>query len=159
MAGRLRREVRQRKDPPLEEEAYGNVLRTAALLLAGEARILEAWGLTPVQHNVLRILRGAGSGGLRVGEIMERLLTPEPDGTRLVDRLADKGLAQRSRDEEDGRAVRVVITEAGLRALAEADVALRTMLDRCFGLISKPALRGMIDVLEEVRGRFLEEEA
>lgn len=134
------------------------MLRTAALLLAGEARRLQAWDLTPTQHNVLRIIRGAAPRGLRVGEIMERLLTPVPDGTRLVDRLVKKGLARRRPDAEDGRAVRVVITPSGLQVLREADVEVRAMLDACFRPLGAHALRQVIEILEEVRARFLGEE-
>jgi len=69
----------------------------------------------------LRILRGAGSGGLPSTEIAGRMVTRVPDITRLVDRLEATGLVERSRTSEDRRVVIVCITAKGLDVLASLD--------------------------------------
>jgi len=76
------------------------------------ARILDPWekflkttaDLTPNQYNVLRILRGAPEG-LPCGEIGTRMITRDPDITRLLDRLEKRGLIVRSREAQDRRRV------------------------------------------------------
>jgi DNA-binding IclR family transcriptional regulator len=52
------------------------------------------------QYSVLQALREAGQEGLACREIAQRLLTRDPDITRLVDRLEVRGLVSR---HEGGR--------------------------------------------------------
>lgn len=106
------------------------------------ARIIEPWGrylkataqLTPSQYNVLRILRGAHPSRLACSDIGDRMVARDPDVTRLVDRLADRGLVDRVRDQKDRRVVHVGITQAGLSVLAGLDPAVeqfpKAMLSR-----------------------------
>ncbi len=88
-----------------EQEAYLALLRTAdALQSSMEARLKE-FGLTGTQYNALRILRGAGVEGLPCSEVGERMITHDPDITRLLDRLQKRGLVERSRGKHDRRVV------------------------------------------------------
>src|ERR1039457_6405983 len=70
-----------------EQEAYLSLLRTADALQAQVEARLKEFGLTGTQYNALRILRGAGPEGLPCREIGERMITHDPDITRLLNRL------------------------------------------------------------------------
>ena len=76
------------------------------------------------QYNVLRILRGAPEG-LPCGEIANRMITRDPDITRLLDRLEKRGLISRSRETKDRRTVMARITPDGLKLLARLDEPVR----------------------------------
>jgi hypothetical protein len=73
-------------------------------LLIAAARIVEPWdkflkaaaGLTNNQYNVLRILRGSHPTPLACGDIAGRMVSRDPDITRLVDRPRRQGLVKRS---------------------------------------------------------------
>src|SRR5574341_1874048 len=120
MTGRIRREIGQRKPfRRMEDEAFLNLQRTADALLQGVAAALKPVGLSPTQYNVLRILRGSGSGGLACREIAERMITRDPDVTRLLDRLEERRLVVRTREREDRRVITTRITEEGLRLLED----------------------------------------
>jgi hypothetical protein len=54
------------------------------------AGVVEPHGVTLQQYNVLRILRGAGEGGLPTLEIAQRMIEHAPGITRLLDRLERK---------------------------------------------------------------------
>ena len=69
-----------------EQEAYLSLLRTADALQAQVEARLKDFGLTGTQYNALRILRGAGPEGLPCREIGERMITHDPDITRLLNR-------------------------------------------------------------------------
>src|SRR4028119_251696 len=98
MAGRIQAELKQsRPIGSLEEEAFLNLQRTSNALNQGIADLLRSHDLTPAQYNVLRILRGAGEGGLNASDIAGRMITRDPDVTRLVDRLEKRGLVDRWR--------------------------------------------------------------
>ena len=98
----------------LEEETHLSIVRTAAVLEHAMAQVLKPYGLTTTQYNVLRILRGAGPGGLCRNEIGARLLRQVPDVTRLLDRLTAMRLIGRQRSDADRRLVRTHITPKGL---------------------------------------------
>jgi len=104
-----------------EEEVSLNLQRTAEALRWAIVETLKPYELTPVQYNVLRILRGAGEQGLMCSEISERLITKDSDITRLLDRLENRGLVKRSRDAKDRRVIIAFITAEGLNLLAELD--------------------------------------
>jgi DNA-binding MarR family transcriptional regulator len=97
------------------------------------ARLIEPWALylkgtaqlTPSQYNVLRILRGARPSRLASSDIGRRLVARDPDVTRLVDRLADRGLVDRVREGRDRRVVEVGITREGLALLKQLDPAVQ----------------------------------
>src|ERR1019366_96672 len=72
-------------------------------------------------YNVLRILRSVGESGLACGQIAGRMLTHDPDMTRLLDRLEKGGLIERFRDKADRRVVRSHITPAGRKLLEGLD--------------------------------------
>src|SRR5215470_13051287 len=106
MVGALQSELKQKRPfTSREQEAYLALLRTAdALEMQVEAKLKE-FGLTGTQYNALRILRGAGADGLPCSEIGERMITHDPDITRLLDRLEKRGLAERARCKKDRRVI------------------------------------------------------
>src|SRR2546422_8028897 len=103
----------------LENEVFLNLLRTTDALLRDVEQILKAVELSHTQYNVLRILRGAGRQGLACQEIGERMLTRDPDITRLLDRLEARALVGRARGRPDRRVVELGITPAGFAILRE----------------------------------------
>src|SRR3954463_10320094 len=114
--GKLQQEIRKLKPfERREEEVFLNLLRTADVLSRGVEEVLKTAGLTATQYNVLRILRGvgavqpvkeAGETALSCGEIAQRMITRDPDVTRLLDRLEQRGLITRCRGQKDRRVVR-----------------------------------------------------
>src|SRR6202049_3943019 len=109
--------VKVRRQPECPEEAaFLELVRTTDLLSRGLVRVLKTEDLSATQYNVLRILRGAPEG-LLCGEIASRMITRDPDVTRLLDRLEKRGLISRCRETKDRRTVMARITQAGLKLL------------------------------------------
>ena len=90
MAGKPEHSIRPAK--MLEEDAALIIIRTADLLVQKVAGLLKPHAFSPTQYNVLRILRGA-PGGISAKEIAGRLVTRDPDITRLMDRLEGEFVA------------------------------------------------------------------
>jgi len=152
VAGKIQQEIQQSKPiPSLEEEAYLNVQRTANLLLQGLTEVLRRHDLTPTQYNVLRILRGAGEKGLTAGEVGDRMITRDPDVTRLLDRLEKRGLAVRWRCTHDRRVVWTRITPAGLDAIAPLDADIAEMHLNQLGHLGQERLTDLVSLLEAAR--------
>src|SRR6202047_3272547 len=109
-----------RRHPCPEEAAFLDLLRTTDMLSRGLIAVLKAEDISSTQYNVLRILRGSPEG-LPCGEIANRMITRDPDITRLLDRLEKRGLIARSRETKDRRTVMARIAPEGLRVLARLD--------------------------------------
>jgi len=133
-----------------EQEAYLSLLRTADALQSRVEAKLKEFALTGTQYNALRILRGAGSDGIPCSEIGERMITRDPDITRLLDRLQKRGLVERSRGK-DRRVIYGKITAAGLNLLREMDSPLRKFSREILRHVSQANLKLLIDLLEQVR--------
>jgi DNA-binding MarR family transcriptional regulator len=150
---RLQDEIKQRKPfVSLEAEVYLNLQRTADALARQVAAELKPFGLSPTQYNVLRILRGAGKAGLPCGEIGERMITRDPDITRLLDRLEKRGLLARARDGKDRRVVKAHILRPGLDLLDELDAPLMELQKTLLKGMRPEQLRTLSELLERARG-------
>jgi DNA-binding MarR family transcriptional regulator len=154
MVRRLRTEIKQTKSfESLEEEVFLNLQRTADALMHGIEAVLKPVGLSPSQYNVLRILRGAVAEGLACREVAERMVTRDPDITRLLDRLEARGLVMRSRDRDDRRVITVRITPEGLRLLQELDTPVGEIPQRQLGHLGAQRLHALIELLQVARER------
>ena len=152
MAADLRSELKQNVPfTSREQEAYLSLLRTADALESQVEAKLKEFGLTGTQYNALRILRGAGSQGIPCSEIGERMITRDPDVTRLLDRLQKRGLVERTRSKQDRRVVCGKITPAGLKLLREMDAPLEKFGRAILRHVRQEKLQELIDLLELVR--------
>jgi len=152
MPGKIQAEIKQsRPFPSIEEEAFLNVLRTANALSQGASELLKAHDLTLTQYNVLRILRGAGEKGLTAGEVGERMITRDPDVTRLLDRLEKRGLAERWRCTHDRRVVWTRITQPGLDLISPLDQPVTDLHRGQLSHLGEDRLEKLIDLLEATR--------
>jgi MarR family transcriptional regulator, organic hydroperoxide resistance regulator len=116
------REIRQSKPFRSKgQEVLVALLRTADVVRRAVSRVLEPYGITPQQYNVLRILRGAGEQGLPTLEIADRMIEQAPGVTRLLDRLEAKGWVRRQRCPEDRRQVLCWLTPSGLELVTRLD--------------------------------------
>ncbi len=148
----LRAEIKQKRPfASLEEEVALSLLRTADLLDQNLETLLKPSGLSATQYNVLRILRGAGPQGLTCGETSGRMLTHDPDMTRLFDRLEKRGMIRRRRESRDRRVVTASITEEGLYLLSRLDKPVRDLHRNCFAHIPEKDLKVLQKLLERVR--------
>ena len=153
MARGLQQELKQ-KIPftSREQEAVLSLLRTSDAIQAQVESWLKEYGLTGTQYNALRILRGAGPEGLPCREIGERMITRDPDITRLLNRLEDRGFVERNRDKQDRRVIYGKITAAGLKLLREMDGPIDKRGREMLRHVGQEKLKELIELLELVRG-------
>jgi DNA-binding MarR family transcriptional regulator len=135
-----------------EQEAYLSLLRTSDALQAQVEAQFKRFGLTSTQYNALRILRGAGPEGLPCREIGERMITHDPDITRLLNRLEDRGFVERTRARHDRRVIYGKIAAAGLKLLREMDAPIEKYGREMLRHVGQERLKQLIELLELVRG-------
>ena len=148
----LKQEIAQERPfASQEEEALLNLLRTADCLQRALQRKIRTWGITSTQYNVLRILRGSQAQGLTCSAIGDRMITAEPDITRLLARLRALKLIRQQRDKRDRRVLWTHISAAGLALLAESDPVVENFPRELLGHLGADRLATLTHLLELAR--------
>jgi DNA-binding MarR family transcriptional regulator len=138
---------------PLEDTVFISLQKTADSLGIEAEQLLKPHGLTGTQYNVLRILRGAEPEGLACRAIGERMISHDPDMTRLLDRMERRGLLSRARQTDDRRVIKTRISPAGLALLKSLDQPVRELHRRQFRHLPSARLKILAKLLGEVRAR------
>jgi MarR family 2-MHQ and catechol resistance regulon transcriptional repressor len=109
---------------------------------------LEKLGLTPPQFYVLATIGYAG--GLPFGEIGAKMMVTVSNLTGIVDRLEEKKLVSRKRDENDRRVVHVVLTERGVKLYKNAIPLFEKSISQIFSALEKPAQKELSVLLRKL---------
>jgi DNA-binding MarR family transcriptional regulator len=141
------------RHPPdaLEARVFVSLMRTADALARGAEALLKPYNLSGTQYNILRILRGAGEKGLACREVACRLISRDPDITRLLDRMESRGWIARAREAQDRRVVKTRITAEGLRLLDELDQPVHELHRRQLRHLPAKQLRQLSILLDRAR--------
>lgn len=148
----LRHEIEQaRPFSSIEEEAVLNLFRTADCLQREFQRRTRDWGISSTQYNVLRILRGSQPESLTCSEIGNRMITADPDITRLLARMKANKLIRQHRDRDDRRVVRTQISDAGMELLLQMDPLIQRMPKELLGHLNEKEIAQLTHLLELAR--------
>ncbi len=134
----------------IEDQVFIAILKAADKLSGQAEQLMKASGLTGAQYNVLRILRGAGPHGLPCNAISERLISRDPDMTRLLDRMEKRNLISRERQKEDRRVVKARISDEGLKLLKKLDAPVRDLHKNQFATLSSTRQKALLELLAGV---------
>ena len=135
----------------LDHRVFVSLMRTADALSRGAEALLKPFNLSGTQYNILRILRGAGENGLACREVGCRLISRDPDITRLLDRMETRGLIARAREKNDRRVVKTRITTEGSRLLNDLDEPVRELHRRQLRHLPAKQLQQLSKLLDRVR--------
>lgn len=118
---RLQKEVKASKFENIFQQVLVNVIFTYHWSTQNVKEVLEPFGITQQQYNVLRILRGQYPSPATVTLIKSRILVKMSDTSRIVHRLIQKGYVEKSINNCDKRAVDIIISDRGLSLLKKMD--------------------------------------
>ena len=143
--------TQKQHDPlPMPDRAFIALQKAADKLAQQAEQLVKANGLTGAQYNVLRILRGAEPDGLACSTISERMISHDPDMTRLLDRMEKRDLITRQRQTDDRRVVKTRITGGGLELLKHLDHPIRELHKKQFAHMGNARVKELADLLEEI---------
>lgn len=133
------------------QEATIALLRTASVIGRAIGRVLEPYGLSTAQYNALRIVRGAGAGGIPTLAIRERMIEEGTTITRLLDKLEEAGLIQRERSLPDRRQVICQVTTEGKRLLDRLDPLVDAADESVMASLPLRRIEALVETLDEIR--------
>jgi DNA-binding MarR family transcriptional regulator len=159
MARALRDYIKQTS--PFESPAQEAMLNLFVAAAHARQRIEAACREHDLQfshYNVLRILRGVHPEGHPRCEIIERMIDPSPDVTRLIDKLVERNLVRRSRSEEDRRMRIHTITDEGIAVLDEMHPAIQEVQEWFDGRVSDRDLHHLSRICAGIYAGYDEDE-
>src|SRR3990170_4979984 len=89
---KIEEEIRQKKFASVQQKAVVNLIYTSNWLQNKQQLFFKTFSITGQQFNILRILKGQFPKSISATEIKGRMLDRNSDVSRLLDRLAAKGL-------------------------------------------------------------------
>jgi DNA-binding MarR family transcriptional regulator len=151
----LRDEIKQtRPFRSVGEEIVASIKRTAAVINRHQSQVVEPFGITIQQYNVLRILRGAGKAGLPTLAIRDRMVEEAAGITRLLDKLERSGYVVRQRSVPDRRQVLCHITPKGSELVAAVDVPIDVCNQRAESMLGDLEKEQLVELLGAVRSAY-----
>jgi|TARA_B110000483_G_scaffold32411_1_gene39433 DNA-binding MarR family transcriptional regulator len=142
-------QIRQTKFRNNFMKAILNLKYTSSLYNSKEVEVFKKYGVLAQHFNVMRIVKGAHPDAVSPGKILEVMLDPGRDLTRLVDKLVKLGLLLRSTCPSNRRRVDINITEEGLALTEKIGKDVAVFLDSIDTLTDKESeqLSNLLDKL------------
>lgn len=150
MGERLKQWLKQTKFESLDQEVALNIFVASYFLRSKHEEVMNKYGLTMPQYNVLRILRGVYPDGHPRCDIISRMIEPAPDVTRIIDHLIKNKLVERYSTSEDKRLSMTRITEKGIKLLEKAHLDVQNLGTYISTALSNTEKRTLSDLLEKI---------
>jgi len=106
------------------KKALINIIYTGNYINEEINQVLKPFDISIQQFNVLRILKGRNDKPASLANIQDRMVSKMSNTTRLVDKLIDKELVNRTICEQNRRKVEIVITAYGKTFLEQVNTAV-----------------------------------
>ena len=146
----LETDIKQTKFRSPFQKLYLNLIYTSNCILYHQLDLFRSAGLSTQQYNVLRILRGQAGKPIKLNDISCRMLDKTSNVSRLVDKLLEKGLLDRTVCPGNRRAVNVTITKEGLDVLAKLDPEVEAW-EESFSVFTLDQANQLNDWLDQLR--------
>lgn len=127
-----------------------NIATTYFWLKGNIKQVLDPHELTQQQYSVLQILRANKPEPLSTSQITEQMVDLNSDTSRVVDRLANKGLVEKKASGSDKRLVEIFITKEGTKLLQKID-RKRAKLDNVSSTLSERQIKQLNKLLDTLR--------
>lgn len=147
----LEKEIKQKKFANEHQKMVINIIYTSNWIEYKQSKFMKAFGISPQQYNILRILKGQFPNAASVNLLIERMLDKMSNASRLVEKLKQKGLVERKTCEKDRRQVDVVITDKGIKLLDEMNTKLKD-IQSDYQTITEEEARELNRILDKLRG-------
>lgn len=112
--------------------AYFNLLKTGSWMEENVKKALKPFNLTHAQLNALYILFESHPEPVSANELKKKILVSNPDVTRLMDRLVNKGYVLRETCPENRRKIDVSLTDSGRTLFMQAHLSAKLALGDFF---------------------------
>lgn len=143
--------LKTQKPLPEKKKLVINMMLSSSFASTKVAEAMKPFDISVPQFNVLRILRGQQGKPANLSTVQDRMVNQMSNTTRLVDKLLEKKLVERSVCEENRRKIEIFITEKGMELLKEIDPVIETTENEIANNLSPREIRQLNELLEKLR--------
>jgi MarR family transcriptional regulator, 2-MHQ and catechol-resistance regulon repressor len=126
-------------------KAMINLFYTYFNLFEIQQSYFKEFGILPQHYNILRILNGRHPEPVTPGHIIDSMLDKKRDFTRLIDKLEDMELLNRSRNEDNKRMILVSLTPKGLELFHKINEGLDAVMSHGLNENESETLSHLLD--------------
>jgi DNA-binding MarR family transcriptional regulator len=141
------------KQPEFEskgQEAILSLLAASAHLKDKLSLICAGKQLSLPQFNILRILKGAQPEGYARCEISVRMVEKAPDITRILDRMIQEGIVERTKSSQDMRQSIAKITTKGINIIEELNSQIKSFQQSFQSTLGTEKCKNLADICDKV---------
>ena len=124
--------------------------RTAQTVHRREMKTIKESGLTVSQFGVLEALYHKGP--LRISVVTEKILSTGGNMTVVINNLVKNGLIKKYKDDNDGRATIVALTDSGIKIMDEYFPAHIDNINDIFSALNAAEKEKLIELLKKLSG-------
>ncbi len=136
-------------------ETLLNIVLTGTLLMKEARNVLQPYGLTEAQFNILMLLKHqCKNGRTNQTELGRMLLVNRSNVTGLIDRMEQAGLVRRIPDAVDRRVHQIEMTDAGRATLESCEQLYYRRIEDVMAKLSPERRDRLIEELESLRERL-----
>lgn len=133
-------------------ETLLNIVLTGSLLMKEGHKVLEPFGITEAQFNILMLLKHhCPDGHINQTELGRMLLVNRSNVTGLIDRMEQANLVRRLPDSDDRRVHQIEMTENGAEILEKSERVYYRRIEEIMSQLTSDQLDSLIDRLETLR--------
>lgn len=134
------------------QKLHLNLIYTYNWMIERLQKVFRAHGITMQQFNILRILRGQAGKPATIQMLKDRMMDKQPDASRLIDRLANKGLVRRQVSKHDRRKMDVFLSDSGSELLSVMDPEVEAF-DQLFDMLEEKEVEQLNELLDRIRDK------
>ena len=149
---RLEEEIKQSKFKDEYHKLGVNIIYSASWMSARHLHVLKKFNLSIQQFNILRILKGRHPEPATVKLLTERMIDKMSNASRLVEKLKQKGLVERTSCPEDRRRVDIAITDEGLKIINQASRITEIEINETLSSLTDNEAKQLNNLLDKMRG-------
>lgn len=149
---KLEEEIKQSKFKDEYHKLGVNIIYSASWMSTLHLHTLKIFNISVQQFNILRILKGRHPEPATVKLLTERMIDKMSNASRLVEKLKQKGLVERTSCPEDRRRVDIAITEKGTKIIEQASKILESEMEKSLSALNKKEAKQLNDLLDKMRG-------
>lgn len=126
------------------------VFKKAERVIAGKSeKVIRSHNLTDSQFSVIDVLYTKGD--MRISKLLDTMLATSGNMTVILKNMERDGLIYRKRDEEDGRAFIVGLTDKGRGLFEKILPSHKEEIEKLYSILSDEEKKNLITILKKFK--------
>ncbi len=131
-------------------QTFSTLLNCQQKLSYNISKEMKKFGITRQQYEVLAILNDNSAKQMNLNNVKSHLRENVPDISRIVQRLVEKRLINRSRQAHDKRNSAISINKEGISLITQIEPILKKKMDEFFGVLTAEELAELSRIITKV---------